>query len=432
MSWEIGQHSHPHGNHTHTHVHYRESAEHDGVEDCHGWHDPASSPKDAIDFDDTFGEESLSERKPSGLIKAQLDKAFDVTPDGEIVVVVPYVPGMLQVPVSIRRLATCVDLSGSQYDYFDLMLRLFKERRPFLIIEEDMAPTPEQIDTITKCPEPICAISYESFQGDVVEVFGDFGALGFICFKGDDVLSDLANALTDLGPVTWSRVDGHVYHSEIAMGYRPHIHEGSVEHRHVWPEGRRPVSRKRSSARADVTVLTCTIPGREELLARNMASVRDQRIKVEAHVVIADDGSLGTEAKYNRAAFSVETDWIAILDDDNYWLPNHVEMIAPYFEDADVIYTWDQGGSRPRVDISNYGQEDLLELFGSSNVLDQSCAIRRKFFERVGGFRQEFYPRSFADQDLWYRLALLGARFKAVQVETWVYDVNAPLKGFVA
>lgn len=180
----------------------------------------------------------------------------------------------------------------------------------------------------------------------------------------------------------------------------------------------------------DLTVLTCHIPGREAELARNMASVRNQVLGPVCHVIIADDGSLGTCEKYNRAAKAVETEWIALLDDDNYWAPEHLLEINHALPVADVVYSFDASRRLPRINISGYNRATTLEFLSSTNCVDQSSAIRTSMWDRVGGFREDFAPRQWNDQDLFYRIAEAGGRFVCVPIDTWVYDpspVRLPL-----
>lgn len=174
---------------------------------------------------------------------------------------------------------------------------------------------------------------------------------------------------------------------------------------------------------ADLTVLTCTIPGREIELAKNIDSVRDQEKPVEAHIIISDNGDLGPERKYNRAFKAVTTTWFSILDDDNWWFHHHVQTIAPRFNDADVIYTWDAGLTRPRMDISHMSQDEKVEFFLHCNAIDQSCAIRSELFDRVGGYHLNVEDRAM-DQDLWMRIAAEGGRFLAIPIETWFYTAR--------
>lgn len=177
-----------------------------------------------------------------------------------------------------------------------------------------------------------------------------------------------------------------------------------------------------TGSKADLTVITCTIPGRADYLERCVDSVRRQTVGVHSHLIVSDDGSLGPIEKYNQLARAVDTEFLAILDDDNYWLDEHVETIAPYFDDADVIYTWDGGGTRPRQQLAGLSQIDLVEHFTIRNAVDQSCAVRTEMFERVGGF--EFNEYRTMDRDLWLRIAQVGGRFLAIPKFTWFYSLR--------
>ncbi|HXW79000.1 MAG TPA: hypothetical protein VEJ84_05850 [Acidimicrobiales bacterium] len=236
-------HSHTHGNHTHTHAHDFVDNRSDPHE--HGWHDAAEQPDDATDYDDSFGEEPLAERVPSGRAAAELAHGLEAT-EG-LFALTPYVPGMLKAEVPYKPWVM-VDVSHSQYDYWDLLVRALTCGRPFLLVEHDMAPTFEEVQAVLSCPEPVCTISYDSYWGDIVEFFGDMGAIGFIAYKNLVANERLAQCLFELGPVTWSKLDGYMYRSEVALSQpphglatRPHIHPGSVKHLHTY--GDRPVDK---------------------------------------------------------------------------------------------------------------------------------------------------------------------------------------------
>ena len=144
---------------------------------------------------------------------------------------------------------------------------------------------------------------------------------------------------------------------------------------------------------ADLTVLTCTIPGREDYLARCVDSVRRQTVGVRSHLISSDDGTLGPEPKYNALARAVDSGWLAILDDDNYWLDKHVETIDSHFSGAET------------------------------NCVDQSSAISADAFRLVGGYRTDTDGRPM-DQDLWLRIARAGGRFLLVPEVTWFYSLR--------
>lgn len=188
------KHSHVHGDHEHIHTHpYTLDGGHE-----HGWHSPVAS----CGGDDTFGEEE-GPRLPSGLVRHQLD----VLPPGSVVVR-PFVPGMLRYEGDTWGYP--INVSASQYDYWDLLMCLSERGDDFVVLEQDNVAPDGALQALFDCPEPWCGHAYNVAQGNVVEVFGDLGTLGLTAFKGPAV-KWLGVVLSGWAPVTWSRLDGMVY-----------------------------------------------------------------------------------------------------------------------------------------------------------------------------------------------------------------------------
>jgi hypothetical protein len=189
---------------------------------------------------------------------------------------------------------------------------------------------------------------------------------------------------------------------------------------------------------APITVLTCTIPGREQLLAENIASVHAQSIPVACQLIHShvDDPAVQPMVQYaaakNALLPAVQTPWVAVLNDDDSWLPHHIETVQGELADVDVLYTWDASGSKPRVDCNGWSRGKLAETFAETNFLDGNCLIRLSLLEQAGGFptdwagpgpweggHYEGTNARFEDWALWQRLASIGARFRCAPVETW-------------
>lgn len=163
--------------------------------------------------------------------------------------------------------------------------------------------------------------------------------------------------------------------------------------------------------------LTPTIPGREGLLAEAIASVDAQTVPCQ-HWVLTDVRRVGPAATRNVMASKTTADWVAFLDDDDLWLPHHVETV---FEEMDVgyhdvIYThcmiegrpgWDP--QRDHFDERAMRQMNYIPLGG--------VVIRKSMFDAVGGFPDERYE----DHGLFIRLLNAGAKFHCLPERTWVY-----------
>ena len=197
-------------------------------------------------------------------------------------------------------------------------------------------------------------------------------------------------------------------------------------------------------ARSPVTVVTGTIPGREQLLGECIASVFAQTHEVEGHVIYAQSCTEGlwpphhVALQQNVALAAVETTWTMRLADDDKLLPNHIETLEPYFDSADVIYSYDATDNLPRFDCTSMPQADLIDKLSTYNWIDGSAvAIRTEALRDVGGWPTDwdgnhhrrggkFHSTGLPAEDwsCFFSLAKLGARFRCVPALTWEYGVN--------
>jgi hypothetical protein len=226
------KHTHAHGGHEHTHEHdYDPLGDHE-----HGWHSAAET----CAGDDTFGWEA-GPRLPSGYVGRQLADMV-LLPE---TVVVPYV----RVNRALYQMSAGevvhpwreIDVSRSQYDYWDLICLMAERGQPFAVVEHDMVPPFRSIPTLFRCPEPWCGHSYTVEMGDVVDLFGDLGTLGLTCFKGE-ALDRVAEVLRGWGPITWSILDGSVYRAlkipvpPATSGLSIHRHYPNAGHLHPYTD----------------------------------------------------------------------------------------------------------------------------------------------------------------------------------------------------
>jgi hypothetical protein len=187
-----------------------------------------------------------------------------------------------------------------------------------------------------------------------------------------------------------------------------------------------------------VTAITPTIPGREAMLAEAVASVNAQTVPVHSHLIRCQRpfgrGIVHVCHQFNALLAAVETEWFATLGDDDLWLPRHVETAEPHLDDADVVTTW--GVNAPggiRTNVSGWSREQFAAQFEFANFIPAIAFIRTSAVREVGGWPTEWegghrdqgghFAGSAAwaeDWELWRRLAANGARFRCVEVETWV------------
>lgn len=100
-----------------------------------------------------------------------------------------------------------------------------------------------------------------------------------------------------------------------------------------------------------ITVVTPTIPSRGLMLAQAMRSVAAQTKPAAAISVAVDVNREGAPATRQRALGTAQTEWVAFLDDDDWFNPDHLELLYQYAQDtgADFVYSWFNvvGGTDP-------------------------------------------------------------------------------------
>ncbi len=173
---------------------------------------------------------------------------------------------------------------------------------------------------------------------------------------------------------------------------------------------------------------------KEQHIKRALDSVLHQTFN-DFEVIVVDDGSTdqgsaivegyervtlikqenaGVAAARNAGAASASGDWIAFLDADDMWFPNHLDelrKITNSCKDADLIatnYIELKDGSyiaQPEIQTSSIKNIDYFEEAAKRTgiVCSSTAAVKREVFQRSGGF--ENYTTG-EDLRFWARLAL--------------------------
>jgi glycosyltransferase involved in cell wall biosynthesis len=194
------------------------------------------------------------------------------------------------------------------------------------------------------------------------------------------------------------------------------------------------------------TVAVCvpTIPARRTLLDRAFRSVSDQTRPADRFLVALDDVGDGAAPTRNRAWQMSDHDWLAFLDDDDEFKPEHLERLLGCAEDtgADLVYPWfelvDRAGNAMnerdplRIVYDGrsvsplglpFGEQHVEELYHRNNFIPVTVLVRRQLVEDVGGFptpRTAEWPEDCCeDWGLWRRLLDAGATFAHHPERTW-------------
>lgn len=197
--------------------------------------------------------------------------------------------------------------------------------------------------------------------------------------------------------------------------------------------------------RKPLTVAVCipTIPPRVELLKRALASVEAQTRPADDLIVATDWEGSGAGPTRNRTWQGVSTDYVAFLDDDDEFLPQHLArcMSVAKATNADVVYSWfdlvgwsDATPERPdALAVMHNGQlvHPMGVPFGPEQArhmrhhafIPITAVVRRAALVRSGGFPtpgSREWPRSDCeDWGGWLALLDCGARFVHLPERTW-------------
>lgn len=164
----------------------------------------------------------------------------------------------------------------------------------------------------------------------------------------------------------------------------------------------------------DVTVITPTIPERAELLSQAIASVNNQIEPAVAHLIGVDLERAGPTPVRNRLLKSVDTEWVAFLDDDDILYPQHFRVVSRHLDSADLIYTWCNSEGRDGFNPNSYFDEQRLR---GGNYIPITVTLRTSKLREVGGIPNE----RLEDWALWVKLLDSGARFVCEPTVTWNY-----------
>lgn len=168
-------------------------------------------------------------------------------------------------------------------------------------------------------------------------------------------------------------------------------------------------------------------------LPRALKSILSQTRRVEAVSLAFDYRHEGAAVTRNRALGTVRTEWTAFLDDDDVWLPDHIERLVKHAEEtgADLVYPWFHvpGGFDPFPQYAGkpFDPDALRDV---QNYIPVTVLVKTRLAQSVGGFSP--LNRSTAESaspceewGLWLRLLDAGAVFSHLPHSTWEWHWHA-------
>jgi glycosyltransferase involved in cell wall biosynthesis len=180
----------------------------------------------------------------------------------------------------------------------------------------------------------------------------------------------------------------------------------------------------------NITVVIPTIDGREEQLGRACDSVRTQTLRASVVQVERDRHRLGAAAARNRALEDVDTEWVAFLDDDDEFKPNHLKACARLaaLSGADLVYPWFDTDDDP---IGMFGVPFSATFLRQRNYIPVTVLARTDLVRRVGGFQDhpDINGDPCEDWGLWLALLDAGATFVHLPQRTWIWHLGNGTRG---
>jgi len=155
---------------------------------------------------------------------------------------------------------------------------------------------------------------------------------------------------------------------------------------------------------------------------RRLASISDPRMR------IVRQENAGEGAARNKGMRESAREWIALLDADDYWFPDHLaelaEIIARHPRAGMVATSYVEGEDaaavQPQQERSKIREIDYFRAAARDIgvVWSSAVALRRSVAERVGGF--EAFRRG-ADLEYWARMALASPVAKSSRVTAYYF-----------
>ena len=146
--------------------------------------------------------------------------------------------------------------------------------------------------------------------------------------------------------------------------------------------------------------------------AGTVASYNDPRLKYYNLPVKSPPGSHGSLAKNYALQKMARGEFIAYLDDDDHYLPNHLEVMIGYMKvHPDCQFAYCRCAYRDKKTLKRiWGNPFQRWMHGYSreklkryNFIDTDCVVhRRAILEEVGYWDPKFY---FDDYELWLRIS---------------------------
>lgn len=228
-----------------------------------------------------------------------------------------------------------------------------------------------------------------------------------------------------------------------------------IEKNHISP------TREIRTTRSVQSNIVCVIPfyNGASFIDRALESVFSQTVRAD-EVIVVNDGSRSEERDYvhslkkkypiividkqnggqgsarNAGVAASQSEYICMLDQDDFYLPRHNEILLNNVPRDDPTFGWIYGdlveaegdGSFMRTSMvkehSSHPKRSFIDLIGNDMfVLPSASLISRKAFDSIGGFDEQF--TGYEDDDLFLRLFRKGWSNVFVDTSVTVWCIHS-------
>jgi len=177
-----------------------------------------------------------------------------------------------------------------------------------------------------------------------------------------------------------------------------------------------------------IVVDDCSTIDIHNLVAGYVVNLPDNKIKY-----VRLDKNFGNDTKpKNTGILKSKGEYVAFLDDDNSWRPDHLQALVnemENYDDADLVYgdRWIVFEDKSQPNRRGIAEDFHFGVLGDHNYIDTSdVLVRRSALFAVGGFDERY--KKFVDWNLWWRMEKYGFYFKRVPLLITDYYIHKDMK----
>lgn len=201
-----------------------------------------------------------------------------------------------------------------------------------------------------------------------------------------------------------------------------------------------------------------------KFISKALSSAIEQSVQ-PSEVIVVDDGSEPNESSYllslqeiygfsyyrqqnggqskarNLGASQASSRFICFLDQDDYFLPNHIKDLLDSWDDRDPKLAYVYGDLWRATEAgqvtahscikseSEHPHKDLQTMIKSNLfILPSATLISREAFQAIGGFDEQF--RGYEDDDLFIRFFVHGYSHRFIDKAVTVWTINKSSTSF--